>query len=99
MSREDIFNDIDPDILVLILIAQNTRVRVASRLTTSLQTGYQIRCEVDMFGRKPIPHAATQFLADQGLPTQNRYTQKHHINRILRLLKPFTDYTKDPQGF
>lgn len=87
------------DDITLLLIAQNARMRVASRLTTKHKTGYQIRCECDLFGRGTIPSKASAFLARQGLPTQNRYTQKPHLNRLLRLLKPFEDFTKDPEGF
>ena len=88
----------EKDDLTLLLIAQNARMRIAARLTTKHKTGYQIRPECDLFGRKKIPEDAVEFLARQGLPAQNRYTQKPHLNRLLRLLKPYQHFTKDPQG-
>tara|TARA_R110000824_G_scaffold106908_5_gene252696 strand:+ start:651 stop:1016 length:366 start_codon:yes stop_codon:yes gene_type:complete len=88
----------DKDDLTLLLIAQNTRMRIACRLTTKNQTGYQIRAECDLFGRKAIPNNVRQFLTKQGLPTQNRYTKVEHLTRLLRLLKPYEEFTKDPQG-
>lgn len=89
----------ESDDITLLLIAQNARMRVVARLTTKHKTGYQIRCECDLFGRGNIPAKASIFLSRQGLPSQNRYTQKPHLNRLLRLLKPFEDFTKDPEGF
>ncbi len=88
----------EKDDITLLLIAHNARFRIASRLTTKHKTGYQIRPECDLFGRKKIPEDAVEFLARQGLPAQNRYTQIPHLNRLLRLLKPFLYFTKDPQG-
>ncbi len=41
----------DKDILLL-LVAHNARFRISSRLTTKNQTGYDIRPECDLFGRK-----------------------------------------------
>lgn len=85
--------------ITLLLLAQNARFRVASRLTTKNQTGYQIRPECDLFGRKPIPTHVIDFLASNGLPAQNRYTKVEHLNRLLRLCKPFVHFTKEPEGY
>ena len=88
----------EKDDLTLLLIAQNSRMRIASRLTTKHKTGYQIRPECDLFGRGAIPSNVKEFLSRQGLPSQNRYTQKPHLNRLLRLLTPYVEFTKDPVG-
>jgi len=88
----------EKDDLTLLLIAQNARMRIATRLTTKHKTGYQIRPECDLFGRKKIPEDVVEFLARQGLPAQKRYTQIFHLNRLLRLLKPYQNFTKEPQG-
>ena len=88
----------EKDDLTLLLIAQNTRMRIACRLTTKNQTGYQIRAECDLFGRKAIPNDVRQFLTKHGLPTQNRYTTPEHLTRLLRLLTPYAEFTKEPQG-
>ena len=88
----------EKDDLTLLLIAQNARMRIASRLTTKHKTGYQIRPECDLFGRGAIPANVKDFLARQGLPAQNRYTQIPHLNRLLRLLDPYVEFTKDPEG-
>jgi hypothetical protein len=87
------------DDLTLLLIAQNARMRIASRLTTKHKTGYQIRPECDLFGRGVIPIHVITFLAENGLPAQNRYTKSEHLNRLLRLLKPFAHFTKQPEGY
>jgi len=88
----------EKDDITLLLIAQNARMRIIARLTTKHRTGYHIRPECDLFGRGMIPPDAIEFLARQGLPAQNRYTQKPHLNRLLRLLTPFKDFTKDTEG-
>ena len=71
--------------ILLLLIAKNARFRISSRLTTKNQTGYDIRPECD--------------LRENGLPAQNRYTKAHHLTRLLRLLKPYRLFTKEPEGF
>ncbi len=88
----------EKDDITLLLIAHNARFRIASRLTTKHKTGYQIRPECDLFGRGAIPDDAKEFLSRQGLPSQNRYTQIPHLNRLLRLLTPYVDFTKEPEG-
>jgi len=90
---------LDDDDLTLLLIAQNIRFRVAARLPTKNQTGYQIRPECDLFGRKAIPVHVQDFLTNNGLPAQNRYTRDEHLNRLLRLIKPFVHFTKEPKGY
>ena len=87
------------DDLTLLLIAQNARFRIATRLTMKNQTGYQIRPECDLFGRRNLPTHVTDFLLRQGLPAQHRYTQTEHLTRLLRLLKPFVHFTKEPKGY
>jgi len=100
MKKESGFGmDITQDDLTLLLIAQHTRMRIVARLTTKHQTGYHIRCECDLFGREPIPDHVAKFLAEQGLPAQNRYTEISHLNRLLRLLKQHSSFTKDWEGF
>jgi len=88
----------DEDILLL-LVAHNARFRISSRLTTKNQTGYDIRPECDLFGRKTIPAEVSIFLRENGLPVQNRYTKAHHLTRLMRLLKPYRLFTKEPKGF
>ena len=85
--------------LLLLLIANNTRFRISSRLTTKNQTGYEIRPECDLFGRKTIPVEVSVLLRESGLPVQNRYTKPHHLTRLMRLLKPYRLFTKEPEGF
>lgn len=85
--------------LTMLLLAQNTRMRIAARLTTKHKTGYQIRCECDIFSRNPIPDHVRDLLTSQGLPSQNRYTQTIHLNKLLRILKHHRHFTKEPEGF
>ena len=87
------------DDLTLLLIAQNARFRVASRLTTKNQTGYQIRPECDLFGKKSLPVHVITFLSEHGLPAQNRYTKPEHLSRLLRLIKQHQHFTKDSEGY
>ncbi len=90
---------LEQDDITLLLIAHNARFRIASRLTTKNQTGYQIRAECDLFGRKTIPAPVSAFLIKNGLPVQQRYTKPAHLTRLMRLIKPFVHFTKDPEGF
>jgi hypothetical protein len=85
--------------ILLLLVAKNARFRIGSRLTTKNQTGYDIRPECDLFGRKTIPAEVSIFLRENGLPAQNRYTKPHHLTRLMRLLKPYRLFTKEPEGF
>jgi len=85
--------------ITILLVAHNIRFRIASRLTTKNQTGYDIRPECDLFGRRTIPAQVSAFLIENGLPVQQRYTKAHHLTRLLRLMKPFIHFTKDPEGF
>jgi len=85
--------------IALLYLATNARFRIASRLTTRSQTGYQIRPECDIMGRKTIPAKVSKLLKSQGLPVQQRYTKPEHLTRLLRLVKPFKDFTKDPEGY
>tara|TARA_R110001632_G_scaffold29027_1_gene77195 strand:+ start:402 stop:773 length:372 start_codon:yes stop_codon:yes gene_type:complete len=90
---------LETDDIALLLLAQNARFRIASRLTTKNQTGYQIRPECDIFGRKTIPASVSVFLTKHGLPAQQRYTKAEHLSRLMRLITPFKDFTKEPEGF
>ena len=100
MKKESGFGmPLDEDDLTLLLIAQHARMRIVARLTTNHQTGYQIRPECNLFWRERIPDHVIDFLIQQGLPAQNRYTQTPHLNRLLRLLTQHQHFTKDPEGF
>ena len=89
----------EKDDLTLLLIAQNARMRIAARLTTKHKTGYQIRPECDLFGRKKIPKSVAEVLVMNGIPVQNRYTDVIHLRKLLRITKDWVDFTKDPEGW
>lgn len=90
---------VDKETIAMILFATNARFRIATRFTTNNQTGYEIRPECDLFGRKKIPKAVAEVLVMNGIPVQNRYTDVIHLRKLLRITKDWVDFTKDPEGW
>tara|TARA_R110000751_G_scaffold13957_2_gene46061 strand:- start:751 stop:1302 length:552 start_codon:yes stop_codon:yes gene_type:complete len=91
--------ELTQDDLTLLLLAQNTTVRVICCHTTKNKTGYDIRPECRIFNGKQMPERIFIFLKEHGLPVQTKYTKPEHLNRLLRLLKPFMEFTRKPQGY
>lgn len=83
----------------MLLLAHNARFRVGVRFSQKNPTGYEVRPECILFGRKAVPQRVVEVLKSNGLPVRNTYTQTEHLQKLLRLTKSMQEFTKDPPGW
>lgn len=90
---------IDDETIQMLLLAQNARFRVGVRFSQKNPTGYEVRPECILFGRKTIPESVADILKTNGLPVRNTYSETGHLQKLLRITKAFKDFTKEPPGW
>ena len=90
---------VDEETITMLLLAHNARFRVGVRFSQKNPTGYEVRPECILFGRKQIPPRIQHLLTDNGLPIQNTYSETEHLQKLLRLTMVMQEFTKEPAGW